>query len=63
MPTLKDVAALAGVSYQTASRVINNHANVLPSTRERVQSAIDALHYEPDEIARALQARRNLPQR
>lgn len=61
MSTLKDVAAMAGVSYQTVSRVINDQHAVRPATRDRVQAAIDALDYRPDEAARALRARRPLP--
>jgi DNA-binding LacI/PurR family transcriptional regulator len=58
MPTLKDVAAVAGVSYQTVSRVLNEHPNVAAPTRELVLRAIAELGYEPDEAARALRARR-----
>lgn len=51
---LHDVARLAGVSYQTVSRVINNHPYVSPDTRERVQKAIDELDYQPNKAARSL---------
>lgn len=53
-PTLRDVAALAGVSHQTVSRVINNKDSVLPETRERVMDAIRRLGYQPDAIARSM---------
>ncbi|MBN1563657.1 MAG: LacI family DNA-binding transcriptional regulator, partial [Anaerolineae bacterium] len=36
-PTMLDVARLSGVSYQTVSRVINNHPYVSKETRQRVQ--------------------------
>ena len=39
--TIKHVAADAGVSLQTVSRVINNEPNVRPEMRERVQASID----------------------
>ncbi len=57
--TIKDVAALADVSYQTVSRVINNHPSVNNRTRERVQQAIAELDYRPNMAARALPRRRS----
>jgi DNA-binding LacI/PurR family transcriptional regulator len=51
---MADVAALAGVSHQTVSRVINGHHSVAPDTRERVQRAIAELGYRPNLAARAL---------
>lgn len=44
--TIKDVAALAGVSPSTVSRVCNNNPSISRETRERVQKAIDELGYE-----------------
>ncbi|MGV9268340.1 LacI family DNA-binding transcriptional regulator [Kitasatospora sp. NPDC003701] len=49
-----DVAALAGVSAQTVSRVANNRSNVEPETRERVLSAMRMLGYQRNSAARAL---------
>lgn len=51
---MADVAARAGVSHQTVSRVINGHPSVAPLTRERVQRAIAELGYRPNLAARAL---------
>lgn len=51
---LRDVARLAGVSYQTVSRVINDHPSVRPETRDRVRAAIAQLDYRPNLAARAL---------
>ena len=51
---MSDVAARAGVSHQTVSRVINGHPNVAPQTRERVERAIAELGYRPNTAARAL---------
>ena len=51
---MADVAARAGVSHQTVSRVINGHPSVAPLTRERVQQAIAELGYRPNLAARAL---------
>jgi LacI family transcriptional regulator len=53
-PTSKDVAARAGVSLQTVSRVVNNAPSVHSETRARVQRAIDELNYKPDVAARNL---------
>lgn len=52
MPSIKDVADLAGVGVGTVSRVINNHATVRPETREKVKAAIRQLNYIPNEVAR-----------
>lgn len=53
-PSLYDVAAHAGVSHQTVSRVINGSTLVKETTRGRVQLAIDELGYRPNLSARAL---------
>ena len=52
--TIRDVAALAGVGTKTVSRVINDEANVSPQTRERVQRAVSALNFKPNQGAGAL---------
>jgi LacI family transcriptional regulator len=52
--TLHDVARLAGVSYQTVSRVVNHHPNVARETRQRVLAAIDQATYIPNRAARCL---------
>ena len=51
---MSDVAARAGVSHQTVSRVVNGHPHVAPATRQRVQQAIEELGYRPNTAARAL---------
>ena len=53
--TIRDVAKLAGVSYQTVSRVINNAPNVKDETRERVMKTIRMLDYYPNNSAQNLQ--------
>jgi LacI family transcriptional regulator len=53
-PTIFDVAARAGVSYATVSRVVNGSPNVRESTRQRVQSAMLELGYVAHVTARAL---------
>ncbi|HET9970738.1 MAG TPA: LacI family DNA-binding transcriptional regulator [Streptosporangiaceae bacterium] len=57
-PVMADVARLAGVSHQTVSRVLNEHPNVRPLTRERVLDAIRELAYRPNAAARTLVTRR-----
>ena len=53
-PSMADVAAAAGVSGQTVSRVANGRANVDAATRERVMSAMRQVGYRPNSAARAL---------
>ncbi len=57
--TLKDVAALAGVSYQTVSKVVNHQAQVTNQTEERIWKAVDKLGYHPNHIARSLRSQRS----
>ena len=56
--TIKDVAARAGVSRQTVSRVLNGEGVVAEETRARVLAAIDELGYRPNAIARSLVSQR-----
>jgi DNA-binding LacI/PurR family transcriptional regulator len=51
---MTDVARLAGVSYQTVSRVVHDSPLVRQETRERVRAAIRRLHYRPNPVAQAL---------
>ncbi len=53
-PTIRDVAALAGVSHQTVSRVINGNERVSPETRQKVEDAIAHLGYQPNALARGM---------
>jgi DNA-binding LacI/PurR family transcriptional regulator len=55
---MADVARLAGVSHQTVSRVLNDHPNVRPQTRDHVLAAIAELGYRPNAAARTLVTRR-----
>ena len=57
MVTIEQVAARAGVSVATVSRVLNNSDAVRPGTAERVRAAIESLNYTPNQAARNL--RRN----
>jgi LacI family transcriptional regulator len=52
--TIRDVAAQAGVSIQTVSRVLNNRPDVAPETLLRVQAVIKETGYAPNMLARSL---------
>ena len=57
--TIKHVAADAGVSLQTVSRVINNEPNVRPAMKKRVQASIDKLGYVPSIAAQRMSGSRS----
>ncbi|MGW0594424.1 LacI family DNA-binding transcriptional regulator [Streptosporangium sp. NPDC002607] len=57
-PTLEKVAARAGVSRATASRVVNGSTRVAPEIREAVNRAVDELGYVPNQAARSLVTQR-----
>ncbi|MHA7987366.1 LacI family DNA-binding transcriptional regulator [Rathayibacter sp. CAU 1779] len=48
------MARVAGVSYQTVSRVLNDHPNIRQETRERIVAAMAELGYRPNKAARRL---------
>jgi LacI family transcriptional regulator len=54
VPTIADVAAYAGFSPMTVSRVINGEKNVRQSTRDAINRAIAKLNYSPNLAARSL---------
>ncbi|MFD7967858.1 LacI family DNA-binding transcriptional regulator [Streptomyces clavifer] len=53
-PTMKDVAARAGVGLKTVSRVVNSEPGVTADTERRVQEAIEALGFRRNDSARVL---------
>lgn len=53
-PSIRDVAAAAGVSHQTVSRVLNDSPFVNAGTRKHVLAVIERLGYRPNRAARAL---------
>src|SRR6185312_4252018 len=57
-PTVKDVAARAGVSIATVSRVINDRGVTRSETAERVRAAIQELGFRPHGIGRSLKTAR-----
>lgn len=52
--TIYDIAAEAGVSASTVSRVINKKSGIKPSTRRLVEGLLEKYNYSPDEAARGL---------
>lgn len=59
MITLLDVAAKAGVSKMTVSKVLRNAGSISAETRQRVRQAADDLGYLPNSLAGSLSSRRN----
>ena len=57
--TLEDVAARAGVSRATVSRVVNSSPRVSDRARRAVESAIDEMGYAPNRAARSLAGSRS----
>ncbi|MFD6416079.1 LacI family DNA-binding transcriptional regulator [Streptomyces sp. NPDC060194] len=53
-PTMKDVAARAGVGLKTVSRVVNGESGVTADTERRVREAIEALGFRRNDSARVL---------
>ncbi len=53
-PTMKDVAARAGVGLKTVSRVVNGEPGVTAETEARVRAAIEALGFRRNDSARIL---------
>lgn len=58
MTTMRDVAARAGVSTKTVSRVFNDDPHVLPQTRALVEQAMRELNYVPNVLATTFRAGR-----
>jgi len=57
MPSMKDVASMAGVSISTVSRVINQTIPVDEQTRSKVLDAIETLNYRPNLLAKGLRVK------
>ena len=57
--TMADVASLAGVSLKSVSRVVNREPHVSEKLRQKVEAAITALAFVPDQAARSLAGARS----
>lgn len=58
MPTIKDVAALSGVSVTTVSRVLNKRSYISQETYKKVYNAMEQLDYQPNQLARNMYSQR-----
>jgi LacI family transcriptional regulator len=58
MVTIQDVAAAAGVSVSTVSRVLNDKDDVAPDTYEKIQQVIDDLGYTSSLAAKSMRSRK-----
>lgn len=58
-PTIKEVSKIAGVSFKTVSRVLNNEKHVSEATRRKVEEAVATLNFRPSHAARTLAGRRS----
>src|SRR5687767_15782509 len=58
MPTIKEVADLAGVAVGTVSHVITGSVPVSEPLKKKVQAAIRELDYHPNHVARSLKTSR-----
>ncbi|PXW93092.1 LacI family transcriptional regulator [Streptohalobacillus salinus] len=56
---IKDIAKLAGVSPATVSRVMNNNGYVKEDKRKAVLEVIEAVDYQPNEIAKSLKSQKS----
>ncbi len=54
MPTIKEIARLAGVSRGTVDRVLNNRGAVNPETAEKVREIARAVNYSPNRVGKTL---------
>lgn len=59
-PTIKSVAARAGVSTATVARVLHSNGYVAPETRARVEAALQESGYRLDAVAQALRRQRTI---
>lgn len=58
MATIKEIAALAGVSRGTVDRVLNNRGSVNPNTEEKIREIAKALDYKPNKAGLVLAAQK-----
>jgi LacI family transcriptional regulator len=59
VPTINDVADIAGVSKRTVTRVLNRSSKVSKATRARIEKIIEELNYAPNRQARGLAVSRS----
>lgn len=54
MTTIKDIARLSGYSIGTVSRVINQHSDVSPEARKKIEKIIAQENFQPNSNAKLL---------
>jgi LacI family transcriptional regulator/LacI family purine nucleotide synthesis repressor len=59
MVSMKDIAAVCGVSVATVSKALNNHSDIGEETKEKIKSTAKELGYHPNSSARALKTNRS----
>jgi LacI family transcriptional regulator len=59
MPTLADIAKIAGVGVMSVSRVVNGNRHVSPEVERKVRAAIEKIGYQPNEAARILKGNKS----
>lgn len=57
--TIKDIARLAGVSYSTVSKALNDSPLVQPKTKEKILSVAKQLGYQPNLAAKRLVSKKS----
>lgn len=57
--TLRDIAAMAGLSHTTISRVLNGDTHVSQQTREKVLELVNKVGFKPNPVAKALSSSRS----
>ncbi len=59
MPSIIDIAKLAGVSKSTVSRVISNSGYVKPETRAKIETVMEELNFRPNVFAKGMRTNRS----
>lgn len=58
MASMKDIAAVCGVSIATVSKALNNHSDIGEETKNQIRKVAKEMGYSPNSLARALKTNR-----